>query len=61
MGADKYKVEQNGKFLGYYPAHNEQQAVEKAYKRINKFTSTVGNEYTVSRHGKVSTIYYEGC
>lgn len=44
MSGNKYKVEQNGQFLGHYCAHNPKEAVLKSINNYGKY-------YNIDKNG----------
>ena len=57
----KYKVEQDGQFLGHHRANTPQQAVEKALSTYGPFYSiNINNSFKVSRGQQNFNVLMEG-
>ena len=54
----KYRVEQNGQFLGHHGAHNAAEAVEKAVNKYGQFYNINTNDwFDVYRGADYARIY----
>ncbi len=54
----KYKISQNGQFLGHFQAHTAAEAVEKAFKKYGQYYPINPNEYFDIQYGfKKGRIY----
>lgn len=58
MSGKKYKVEQNGQFLGHWSAHSAAEAVEKAVKNYGSYYNVNTNDwFDVYRDADSARIY----
>lgn len=58
LSGKKYRVEQNGQFLGHWCAHSAAEAVEKAVNGYGKYYEINANDwFDVYRNGDVARIY----
>lgn len=53
MGSKKYRVEQEGQFLGHYSAHNPAEAVSKAIAANERWNNyDIDKSFSVTRGSK---------
>ena len=60
MGSKKYKVQQNGQFLGYWSAHSAIEAIEKAVKNYGQYYNIDTNDWFDVSYGTNSAQIYVG-